>query len=141
MFIKTTINSAGQAYCHLVESYRLDGKVKHRTLLSLGKAGEDRMDELIAALSKHKEILTILELAKSIEVKDTYYEVLCLPWLPPALCDRGPNSKFLNIGKSGSTQRWLLKILVFISCIAHWTCWQHIKMKLRKSCFGVTAIY
>lgn len=72
MFIKTTINSAGQAYYHLVESYRLDGKVKHRTLLSLGKAGEDRMDELIAALSKHKEILTLLELAKSVEVKDTY---------------------------------------------------------------------
>jgi hypothetical protein len=48
MFIKTTINSAGQAYYHLVESYRLDGKVQHRTLLSLGKAGEDRMDELIA---------------------------------------------------------------------------------------------
>lgn len=72
MFIKATTNSAGQTYYHLVESYRLNGKVKHRTLLSLGKAGEDRMDELIAALSKHKEILTILELAKSIEVKDTY---------------------------------------------------------------------
>jgi transposase len=38
----------------------------------LGKAGEDRMDELIAALSKHKEIFTVLELAKSVEVKDTY---------------------------------------------------------------------
>lgn len=72
MFIKTTINSAGQTYYHLVESYRLDGKVKHRTLLSLGKAGEDRMDELIAALSKHKEILTLLELAKCVDVKDTY---------------------------------------------------------------------
>ena len=72
MFIKTTTNSAGQTYYHLVESYRLNGKVKHRTLLSLGKAGEDRMDELIAALSKHKEILTTLELAKSVDVKDTY---------------------------------------------------------------------
>ena len=72
MFIKSTTNSAGQTYYHLVESYRLNGKVKHRTLLSLGKAGEDRMDELIAALSKHKEVLTILELAKSVEVKDTY---------------------------------------------------------------------
>jgi transposase len=72
MFIKATTNSAGQTYYHLVESYRLNGKVKHRTLLSLGKAGEDRMDELIAALSKHKEILTILEMAKSIKVKDTY---------------------------------------------------------------------
>ena len=72
MFIKTTTNSAGQTYYHLVESYRLNGKVKHRTLLSLGKAGEDRMDELIAAISRHKEILTLLELAKSIDVKDTY---------------------------------------------------------------------
>jgi len=72
MFIKTTINSAGQTYYHLVESYRLNGKVKHRTLLSLGKAGEDRMDELIAALSKHKEILTILELAKCVDIKETY---------------------------------------------------------------------
>jgi transposase len=72
MFIKTTTNSAGQTYYHLVESYRLNGKVKHRTLLSLGKAGENRMDELIVALSKHKEILTTLELAKSVDVKDTY---------------------------------------------------------------------
>ncbi len=72
MFIKTTTNSAGQTYYNLVESYRLNGKVKHRTLLSLGKAGEDRMDELIAAISRHKEILTLLELAKSIDVKDTY---------------------------------------------------------------------
>ena len=72
MFIKTTTNSAGQTYYHLVESYRLNGKVKHRTLLSLGKAGEDRMDELIAAISRHNEILTLLELAKSIDVKDTY---------------------------------------------------------------------
>jgi hypothetical protein len=45
---------------------------KHRTLLSLGKAGEDRMDEVIAAIGKHKEIITLLELAKNIDVKDTY---------------------------------------------------------------------
>ena len=72
MFIKATTNSVGQTYYHLVESYRQDGKVKHRTLLSLGKAGEDRMDEVIAAIGKHKEIITLLELAKSIDVKDTY---------------------------------------------------------------------
>jgi hypothetical protein len=40
--------------------------------LSLGKAGEDRMDEVIAAIGKHKEIITLLELAKNIDVKDTY---------------------------------------------------------------------
>ena len=72
MFIKATTNSVGQTYYHLVESYRQNGKVKHRTLLSLGKAGEDRMDELLAAISKHKEVLSILEMAKSIDVKDTY---------------------------------------------------------------------
>lgn len=72
MFIKATTNSVGQTYYHLVESYRLNGKVKHRTLLSLGKAGEDRMDEVLGAISKHKEILTIVELAKTIDVKDTY---------------------------------------------------------------------
>jgi len=72
MFIKATTNSAGQTYYHLVESYRQNGKVRHRTLLSLGKAGEDRMDELLAAISKHKEVLSMLELAKSIDVKDTY---------------------------------------------------------------------
>ena len=78
---------------HLVESYRQNGKVKHRTLLSLGKAGEDRMDELLAAISKHKEVLSILEMAKSIDVKDTYilgpllvYGDLFLPWLPLGLC-------------------------------------------------------
>ncbi|MDY0095143.1 MAG: IS1634 family transposase, partial [Candidatus Vecturithrix sp.] len=63
MFIKATTNSVGQTYYHLVESYRQNGKVKHRTLLSLGKAGEDRMDELLTAISKHKEVLTILEMA------------------------------------------------------------------------------
>jgi transposase len=72
MFIKATTNSVGQTYCHLVESYRQNGTVKHRTLLSLGKAGEDRMDEVIAAIGKYKEIITLLELAKSIDVKDTY---------------------------------------------------------------------
>ena len=72
MFIKATTNSVGQTYYHLVESYRQNGTVKHRTLLSLGKAGEDRMDEVIAAIGKYKEIITLLELAKSIDVKDTY---------------------------------------------------------------------
>ena len=72
VFIKTTKNSAGQTYYHLVESYRSNGKVKHRTLLSLGKAGEDRLDELVAAISKHKEIFTVLELAKSVSIKDTF---------------------------------------------------------------------
>lgn len=72
MFIKVTKNSVGQSYYHLVESYREQGKVKQRTLLSLGRAGEDRMEEVVAAIAKHKEVLTVLELAKSMSVEDTY---------------------------------------------------------------------
>lgn len=72
MFIKTTTNSSGQSYYHLVESYRHNGSVRHRTLLSLGRAGEDRMEEVVAAISKHKDVFTILELAKTIAVEETF---------------------------------------------------------------------
>ena len=41
MYIKITKNQAGQAYYHLVESYRDSGKVRQRTLLSLGKVKTD----------------------------------------------------------------------------------------------------
>jgi transposase len=72
MFVKTTKNSAGQKYYHLVESYWEGGRSRQRTLMSLGRAGEDRMDDVVAAISKHKEVFTILEIAKSISVKDTF---------------------------------------------------------------------
>lgn len=72
MFIKTTKNSSGQSYYHLCESVWENGKSRHHTLLSLGRVGEDRLDELAAAISRHKEILTILELAKTISIEDTY---------------------------------------------------------------------
>lgn len=41
-------------------------------LLSLGKVGEDRLDELAAAIGRHKEIFTVLELAKNMSVEETY---------------------------------------------------------------------
>lgn len=72
MFIRITKNRNGQAYYHLVESYRDEGKVKQRTLLSLGKVGEDGLDKLIAAIGKHKDILTAVEAAKSLDIEDTY---------------------------------------------------------------------
>lgn len=72
MFIKITTNRKGQGYYHLVESYRDQGKVKQRTLLSLGKVGEDRLDDLVAAISRHKDVITALEAAKSLEIEDTY---------------------------------------------------------------------
>lgn len=59
MFIRITKNKVGQAYYHLVESYRDQGKVRQRTLLSLGKVGEDGLDRLIEAISKHKDVLAL----------------------------------------------------------------------------------
>lgn len=72
VYIRTTTNQAGQEYYHLVESYREDGKVRQRTLMSLGRAGEDRMDDVISAIGKHKDVLTVLDLAKNISVSDTF---------------------------------------------------------------------
>lgn len=71
MYIKITKNQAGQAYYHLVESYRDSGKVRQRTLLSLGKVGEDRLDELIAAIARHRDVASWVEMAKRISVEDT----------------------------------------------------------------------
>jgi len=72
VFIKETKNSAGQTYYHLVESYWDDGKSRQRTLMSLGRAGEDRMDDVIAAIGKYKDIFTVLTLAKNIDIADTF---------------------------------------------------------------------
>ena len=72
MYIKTTKNAAGQLYYHLVESYWENGKSHQRTLLALGKVGEDRIDELVAAISKHKEVFTLLSLAKEVAIEDTF---------------------------------------------------------------------
>jgi Transposase DDE domain len=72
MFIKITTNKKGQSYYHLVESYRDQGKVRQRVLLSLGKVGEDRLDELVSAIGRHKDVLTAIEAAKSLDIKDTY---------------------------------------------------------------------
>jgi transposase len=72
MYVKVTKNQSGHTYYHLVESYWEGGKSRQRTLLSLGRAGEDRMEEIVTAIAKHKEVLAVLELAKSISIEDTY---------------------------------------------------------------------
>lgn len=72
MYIKITTNKKGQSYYHLVESYREQGKVRQRTLLSLGKVGEDRLDDLITAIGRHKDVMSVMETARSLGVSDTY---------------------------------------------------------------------
>ena len=72
MYIRTTKNQQGNAYYHLVEAYREDGKVKQRTLMSLGKVEDNRIEELAAAISKHLETINIFNLSKEIDIADTY---------------------------------------------------------------------
>lgn len=72
MFIKVTKNNRGDAYYHLVESYRDNGKVKHRTLLSLGRVEEGKLDQLANAISKHIQTKDIFTQAKDISIADTY---------------------------------------------------------------------
>lgn len=75
MYLKITKNGAKQAYYHLVESYWLDGKSRQRTLLSLGRVGGDgdeKIDEVIAALSKGRDVLTLTQMAKEISVEETF---------------------------------------------------------------------
>jgi len=72
MFIKITKNKNGTAYYHLVESYRDEGKVKQRTLLSLGRVDEGKLEQLAEAISKHTDKLSVFNLAKDIDIKDTY---------------------------------------------------------------------
>lgn len=72
MFIKRTKNSAGQTYYHLVESYRKNGKVHQRTLLSLGRAEDGKLEHLAAAVAKHTDLMSAVDLAKNISIKDSY---------------------------------------------------------------------
>lgn len=72
MYIKITKNQRGNAYYHLVEAYRQDGKVKQRVLLSLGRVEDNKLEELAAAISKHLETVNIFNLAKEIDISDTY---------------------------------------------------------------------
>jgi hypothetical protein len=58
-----------------MESYWNDGKSKQRLILSLGRVGEEsekKLDDLARAISKHRDVLTVTELAKEISVEQTY---------------------------------------------------------------------
>jgi hypothetical protein len=40
--------------------------------MSLGRAREDRIADLISAIGKHRDVLTLLDLANNISVSDTF---------------------------------------------------------------------
>ena len=72
MFIKETKNGRGQKYYHIVESYRRDGKSRHRTLMSLGRVKDTRLEELLNLIGRHLDVVSASQIAKEIDVKDTF---------------------------------------------------------------------
>ena len=72
MFIKKTKNARGQTYYHIAESYWKDGKSNHRTLMSLGRAKDARLEDLLALLSRHLDVASASQIAKEVDVKDTF---------------------------------------------------------------------
>jgi transposase len=72
MYIRVTKNSRGNAYYHLVESFRHEGKVRQRVLLSLGRVDEGKLQQLAEAVSKHLDRVTALNLAESIDISQAY---------------------------------------------------------------------
>lgn len=72
MYIRITKNSRGDAYYHLVESFRHEGKVRQRVLLSLGRVEEGRLEQLAKAIGKHLDQITALNLAESIDICQAY---------------------------------------------------------------------
>jgi len=75
MYIRVVKNSAGQAYYQVVESYWARGKTHQCLIMSLGRVGEDgekKLDELAAALSKYRDILTVTQIAKEISIDQTF---------------------------------------------------------------------
>ena len=57
MFVKAVQNNRGKKgtyYCSLVEAYRENGKIKHRTIRSFGLLTEEQLPYLKAMYAKKK---------------------------------------------------------------------------------------
>ena len=57
MFVKAVPNNRGKKgtyYCSLVEAYRVNGKIKHRTIRSFGLLTEEQLPYLKAMYAKKK---------------------------------------------------------------------------------------
>jgi len=50
MFIRITKNKKGDAYYHLVESFREQGKVRQRLLLALGRVEDGKLEKVDVVL-------------------------------------------------------------------------------------------
>ena len=72
MFIRKVKNPTGQAYYHIVESYREGKRVRQRTLLSLGRIEDGNLEALVQSAGRHLDILTASQLAKELSTEETF---------------------------------------------------------------------
>jgi transposase len=72
MYIRTVKNNSGKAYYQLVESFRDQGQVKKRVLLTLGQVEDNKIDALKKAIARHQNELEAYENAKKVSVEDTF---------------------------------------------------------------------
>ena len=99
MYIRITTNNKGTAYYHLVESYRDQGKVKQRTLLSLGRVEDGKLEQYYKDTGYHYEkikrssiissLLTARKLARIIDknkIDVVHLRVVIILRHNPSLC-------------------------------------------------------
>jgi transposase len=112
MYIRVTKNGRGEAYYHLVESFRENGKVKQRVLLSLGRVEDNKLEQLSKAISKHLDTVHVLELAKHIDIQNAYIygSLMMLDQLMESL---GVNEVISEIAKNHRKLTYDLKKLIF----------------------------
>ena len=72
MFIRKITNPYGTEYYHLVKSYRENGQVKQKTLLSLGKKGEKNLDSLLSAVKRFADFLTVEDALRELKPDKSY---------------------------------------------------------------------
>ena len=112
MYIRITKNNKGDAYYHLVESFRQDGKVKQRILLSLGRVEDNKLEQLSEAISKHLDTIHVLDLAKHIDISNAYIygSLMVLDRLMETL---GINSVISEIASKHEKVKYDLKKVLF----------------------------
>lgn len=72
MYIRTIRNNSGKGYYQLVESFRDQGQVKKRVLLTLGTVEDNKIEALKKAIARHQNELEAYEQAKQVRVEDTF---------------------------------------------------------------------
>lgn len=65
-------NPKGQTYYYLVENYREGSKVRQRILMPLGQSKDEKLEELLSVISRHLDIVSATQLAKKIDIKETF---------------------------------------------------------------------